>query len=116
MKKTRLGIIGCGGMARSHASRFNEVLDRVEVAAVVDIQQERAQAVADLLANDPIVETDYQKVLDHVDAVLIVLPHHLHHPVTMAAVGTGVGIMQWLILRRQFSHGGWWVLASTMDR
>ena len=36
--------------------------------------------------------------------------------VTMAAVGTGVGIMQWLILRRQFSHGGWWVLASTMDR
>ena len=31
MGKTRIGIIGCGGMARSHAARFDEVLDRIEV-------------------------------------------------------------------------------------
>ena len=93
MKKTKLGIVGCGGMARSHASRFNEVLDRVEVAAVVDVQRERAQAVADLLANDPLVETDYQQVLDRVEAVLVVLPHHLHHPVTMACLQAGKHVL-----------------------
>ena len=49
MDKIRIGIIGCGGMARAHASRFSEVLDRIEVSAVVDIEPERAQAVADLL-------------------------------------------------------------------
>ncbi len=29
-----------------------------------------------------------------------------------AGLGAGVGIMQWLILRRQVSRAGWWVLAS----
>ena len=29
-------------------------------------------------------------------------------------VGAGVGIMQWLVLRRRFHRAGWWVLASTM--
>jgi len=40
MKKTRIAIIGCGGMARSHAARFAEVLDRIEVAAVLHARQE----------------------------------------------------------------------------
>ena len=29
-----------------------------------------------------------------------------------AVVGTSVGIAQWLVLRRQVSRAGWWVLAS----
>jgi len=29
-------------------------------------------------------------------------------------VGAGIGIMQWLILRRRFRRAGWWVLASAM--
>ena len=36
-RRTRVGIIGCGGMARSHASRMSEVLHRVEISAVVDL-------------------------------------------------------------------------------
>ena len=93
MGKTRIGIIGCGGMARSHASRFSEVLGQIEVAAVVDIERERAQAVADLLENDPVVETDYQKVMENVDAVLVVLPHHLHHPVTIDCLRAGKHVL-----------------------
>jgi hypothetical protein len=30
-----------------------------------------------------------------------------------AAIGFGVGILQWLVLRRRVSGVGWWVLAST---
>ena len=71
MSKMRIGIIGCGGMARSHVSRFEKVLDRIEVTAVVDIERDKAQAVAALLAGDPIVETEYHKVLDHLDAALL---------------------------------------------
>ena len=80
-------------MARSHASRFGEVLDRIEVTAVVDIQKERAQAVADLLGNDPVVETDYRKVMEHVDAVLVVLPHHLHHRATVDCLKAGKHVL-----------------------
>ena len=38
----RIGIIGCGSMSLAHAARFNDVLDRIEVTAVVDIAKERA--------------------------------------------------------------------------
>jgi hypothetical protein len=31
-----------------------------------------------------------------------------------AMLGPGVGLMQWLVLRRQVSRAGWWVLASTV--
>ncbi len=93
MGKTRIGIIGCGGMARSHASRFVEVLDRIEVAAVVDIERDKAEAVAAVLDNDPIVETDYQRVFEHIDAALVVLPHHLHHEVTLACLRAGKHVM-----------------------
>ncbi len=31
-----------------------------------------------------------------------------------AALGSVVGLMQWLILRRRFSWAGWWIFASTV--
>ncbi len=93
MDKIRIGIIGCGGMARSHASRFSEVLDRIEISAVVDIKTERAQAVADLLDNDPLVESDYRAIYDQVDAVLVVAPHHLHHPITIDCLRAGKHVL-----------------------
>ncbi|HYN68837.1 MAG TPA: hypothetical protein VEX41_01345 [Candidatus Eisenbacteria bacterium] len=31
-----------------------------------------------------------------------------------AIIGTGVGIAQWLVLRRQFSGARWWILASVI--
>ncbi|MEE2754001.1 MAG: Gfo/Idh/MocA family oxidoreductase [Candidatus Latescibacterota bacterium] len=93
MSKVRIGIIGCGGMARSHASRFEDVLDKIEVTAVVDIEHEKAQAVADLLGGDVLIETDYRAIYDHVDAVLIVVPHHLHHPVSMDCLKAGKHVL-----------------------
>jgi predicted dehydrogenase len=91
--KTRIGIIGCGGMAKSHASRFSDVLDRIEITAVVDIEREKAQIVSDLLGSNPIVETDYRRIYDKIDAALIVVPHHLHHPVSMDCLRAGKHVL-----------------------
>jgi len=93
MKKIRIGIIGCGGMAKAHASRFDDVLDRIQVTAAVDVQREKAQAVANVLSEDPVVETDYRQIYDVVDAVLIVTPHHLHHPITMDCLRAGKHVL-----------------------
>ena len=38
----------------------------------------------------------------------------LLNPVVAAAHGAVGGAMQWLVLRRQISRAGWWVLASTV--
>ena len=77
MEKIRLGVIGCGGMARTHAKGLNACMDTVEVTAVCDVVEERAREVAAVL-NDPYVATDYRNIVDMVDAVLVVLPHDLH--------------------------------------
>ena len=92
MSRVKLGIIGCGGMANSHVSRFEGLDERMEVAAAVDVDLARAEAVA---AHFPGAKafTDYRRALDTVDAVLIVLPHHLHHPVTVDCLQAGKHVL-----------------------
>ena len=81
--KHKLILIGCGGMAKIHAARFENLTDCLEVAAVVDLDLNKAQAVSDLLPNHPPVFTDYHDALPLGDVVLQVLPHHLHAACTI---------------------------------
>ena len=93
MSKIRVGIVGCGGMAKGHANRFEKVKEVAEITAVADIDESRAQAVAALVPGNPAIETDYRKILDKVDALLLVLPHHLHHPVTIECLEAGKHVL-----------------------
>ena len=93
MKKIRIGIVGCGGMATNHVNRFENVKDRVAITAVVDIVEANARAVADLLADKPRVATDYREILGDVDALLLVLPHHLHADIAVACMDAGKHVL-----------------------
>ena len=77
MKKIRLGLIGCGGMMKNHAQAVN-LVEEVEITAVCDIDIAKAEDVASVL-NNPYVTADYTTMVDKVDAILCVLPHHLHY-------------------------------------
>lgn len=77
MKKIRLGLIGCGGMMKTHASAVDACTEALSITAVCDTIRERAEEVATVLDN-PHITTDYRQMLDYVDAVLIALPHDLH--------------------------------------
>ena len=92
MSSLRMGIIGCGGMAGAHVSRFEGLEDRMAVAAAVDLDKTRAEAVA---ARFPDADTaaDYRAILDNVDAVLIALPHHLHHRATLDCLEAGKHVL-----------------------
>lgn len=92
MSKIRLALIGCGGMAKTHARRLSAVSDRAEVAAAVDIDIAKARDVAAYFPG-AVVATDYREVLDQVDATLLVLPHHLHHPVAMDCLRAGKHVL-----------------------
>jgi len=92
MSTIRLGLVGCGGMARAHAGRFDRLSSRVSVVAAVDVLAERARAVAELLPGAK-AATDFHDVLDDVDAVLLVLPHHLHHPIGMECLAAGKHVL-----------------------
>ncbi len=77
MEKIRLGLIGCGIMMKHHAVNVNKE-ERLEIVAICDTSRERAEAVAEVL-NSPKIFDDYTKMVDHVYAVLIGLPHDLHY-------------------------------------
>lgn len=91
--KVRVGIIGCGGMARAHVNRFEKTTEQMSIAALVDIELEKASAVAALLPYPVKVSRDYRDILPDVDAVLIVLPHHLHHSVTIECLNAGKHVL-----------------------
>ena len=77
MEKLKLGLIGCGGMMKSHAQGIQVISDQLEITAVCDLDITRAQDVASVL-NNPHITTDYETMVDYVDAVLVALPHDLH--------------------------------------
>jgi predicted dehydrogenase len=78
MEKIRMGLIGCGRMMSTHAKAVNSCTEALEITAVCDVIQERAEAVARVLGN-PSIYTDYRQMADEVDAVLVALPHDLHY-------------------------------------
>lgn len=78
MDKIRLGLIGCGGMMKSHAKSFSLLTEQLEISAVCDINIELAKDVATVL-NNPYITTDYKTMAVYVDAVLVALPHDLHY-------------------------------------
>ena len=92
MSKTKLGLIGCGGMANAHQRRFGHLQDKLQLVAAVDVEPERATAVAQLFPGARSV-TDFREVLDDIDAALIALPHHLHHPVAKACLEAGKHVL-----------------------
>lgn len=93
MKKLRVGIIGCGGMAKTHTARFELIKGRVDITALIDLDLAQAGAVAELLPGNPLVSADYRNAMPLIDAALIVLPHDLHHQVGMDCLNAGKHVL-----------------------
>ncbi len=84
--KIRVGIVGAGLIAPIHAAGFQEMPDEVEVVAVCDIDEEKANELAGLF--DARIYSRYQDLIadPEVDLIDLLLPHHLHLPAAMAVL------------------------------
>src|SRR5688500_16215471 len=102
-KKTRLAIVGAGGIARGAHLRGLHALktagrDLCEVVAVCDTVAENANLSADrvreLGLGQPRVDESWEQMLRDgiADAVDICLPHGLHHVAGIAALEAGVHV------------------------
>ncbi|MGI6567290.1 MAG: Gfo/Idh/MocA family oxidoreductase [Firmicutes bacterium] len=92
MKRIRVALIGCGRVARVHADAL-AALEETELAAVVDIKPERAEAFGQHYGVK--AYTDYRDVLklDDVDAVQIATPHYCHAEIAIAALRAGKDVL-----------------------
>jgi predicted dehydrogenase len=89
MKKVKLGVIGLGRIADLNILGYLDHPD-CELVAVCDISEELARKrMAQWGARK--YYTDYRKILEDndIDAVEILSPHRLHHPMVLAAAEAG---------------------------
>ena len=83
MTKIRIGIIGAGYIGGVHAQILARD-QRVQIAAIYDLDEERAQRLA--RACDGQVATSPDEVIDRCDAVYITTPNTQHVSLTLAAL------------------------------
>lgn len=82
----KVGMIGCGGIARAHVRGWLTLPEKAEITAVSDVVEASAREMA-ASVNGATVYTDYRRLVEdpNVDAVDICLPHHLHKDAIVAA-------------------------------
>ena len=95
MSKLKLGIIGCGWVAPFHVHALNQLTDRVDVVWVADPDIQRMDLIAQQITSDGKITrlSDYREGLDDVDCVSILVPHHLHYPITIEALTAGCHVL-----------------------
>lgn len=98
-KKMRIGVIGCGGIARSHMGAYLTMPD-VEIVAGCDLVPGRARAFMDNF-NCPDAKTDYRNHAEmladkslRLDAVSVCTYNRQHVPCSIDALRAGLHVLQ----------------------
>lgn len=93
MKKLKIGIVGCGGIAnQKHFPAMKQNSDLCEIVAFCDIIKERAEkGAAEYGAPGSRVYEDYHDLLadSEVEVVHVLTPNVAHCPITVAAFEAG---------------------------
>ena len=97
MKKLKIGIIGCGGIAnQKHLPALSRFKDKCEVVAFCDIIEERAVETAKKFGTkDAKTYVDYKDLLKdpEIDVVHVLTPNVSHSPITVDAFKAGKHVM-----------------------
>ncbi len=92
-QKIGYGLIGLGEVSLAHEKGYREAAEVAEIRAVCDLNPTAAaERAGPYMA---VVYTDYNQLLDdeRIDAVDVMLPHHLHYPVVKAALQHGKHVL-----------------------
>lgn len=85
---TKIGVVGVGGMGRSHCNSLKNV--NCEFYGVADIREEVVKLTASELDVKPFV--DYNEMFKEVDGVIVATPPTVHKEVVVAAAQAGVHV------------------------
>lgn len=97
--KTRLAMIGVGGMARHHIDLILKQTDTTEISVICEPSPQQYQQACALFEAEGVTpppnQPDLARLLaDHpVDAALIITPHVFHYEQTAACLEAGVDVL-----------------------
>jgi len=100
--RIRIGLLGAGRVLGSHIAGFKALEDRCTIVAVAKARPDRDQGLRELVGDDVRLVDDYRKVIDmdDIDAVDILLPHHLHLPAAEMAARAGKHVLVEKVMAR----------------
>lgn len=108
MKKVRIGIIGCGGIANNkHLPALAQIAE-VELVAFCDIKEEKATTTAKKYGvEDAKVYTDYKELLKDktIDAVHVLTPNRSHSFITIDALNADKHVMCEKPMAKTYAEG-----------
>ncbi|OKY75172.1 MAG: UDP-N-acetyl-D-glucosamine dehydrogenase [Desulfobulbaceae bacterium DB1] len=90
MKNIKVGVIGVGYLGKFHAQKY-AAMENVELVGVADVVLSAARQVAAACGTRAFA--DYRQLLPLVDAVSVVVPTPMHHPVATECFAAGVDVM-----------------------
>src|SRR5258708_7242498 len=86
----RAAVIGAGRLGTLHARKYSAIAN-IKLAHIVDIDTERAGALANEVGATPLA--DYRKLVGKVDLVTIASPGVTHHEVASAMLKAGIDVL-----------------------
>lgn len=91
--KLKVGVIGCGSIATIRHLPEYAANPYTELAAVCDVNQERAQQTADLYQTK--AYTDYQELFanEDLDIISVCTPNYLHAQISIAGLEAGCNVL-----------------------
>ncbi len=89
-----IGVIGTGGMGTRHALNLHRAVGNARIAAVYDIDQDRARQVAGMCGQALVFDNPERLINDpHVDAVVTASPDETHARLTLACLQAGKPVL-----------------------
>ncbi len=88
--KLRVGVIGVGHLGRHHA-RILSGLEDVQLTAVADIRQDRAEQIGGPLGAR--ITADFRELIGQVDAVTVAVPTEAHRLVAVPFLERGIPVL-----------------------
>jgi myo-inositol 2-dehydrogenase/D-chiro-inositol 1-dehydrogenase len=84
-----VGLIGAGGMGNRHAENLHRHIAATRVAAVYDLDRQRAEQVAAMCETDAVYDDPLRLIQDdRVEAVLVASPDATHSGLVLACLGS----------------------------
>ncbi|MGA9289872.1 MAG: Gfo/Idh/MocA family oxidoreductase [Anaerobacillus sp.] len=93
MNKLKVGVIGCGSIAKHRHLPEYAANTQIEIAAVCDIVKTRADEIAVLYG--AVAYESFEELLqnEEIDAVSVCTPNYLHAPISIAALKAGKHVL-----------------------
>lgn len=93
MKTLKIGVIGCGSIAKHRHLPEYARNKNVQIVAVCDIVKTRADEIASLYGATAYEHAEELLQIEEIDAISVCTPNYLHAPISIAALKAGKHVL-----------------------